>query len=85
MGNCYYGWTVLFACSIGFYTSGPGHTIGLNMFLNPLMEALSLSRSTISLCWMGAMFASSLLSPVMGVLLDRVGVRKLAPVQAVLY
>jgi MFS family permease len=83
--TCFYGYVVVLTLSIGFFMSGPGHTTGLNMFLNPLMEDLKISRVTISLCWMGAMFASSLFSPCLGVLLDNTGARKIAPIQAVLY
>ncbi|MEM9750602.1 MAG: MFS transporter [Pseudomonadota bacterium] len=73
------GWRVLFACFLGvgvgvssllFYTSG--------VFILPLNEAFGWSRSQVSAQNIVGVAILALLSPFVGMLIDRFGIRRIA-------
>jgi MFS family permease len=73
----YYGWIVMVAGTIGVVMSVPGQTMGVSVYKNHLLQGLSISRTQLSLAYMLGTLASALLLPMMGRLLDRLGVRLL--------
>ncbi|NBD37601.1 MAG: MFS transporter [Verrucomicrobia bacterium] len=73
----FYGWVILFAGTVAVLSSVPGQTIGVGVFTEPLMEALGLSRSQLSLAYLIGTMASGFLLPWAGKLYDRWGGRKL--------
>lgn len=74
-GMVFYGWVVLCAASLLIFSSGPGHTFGVNAFVDHFIEDLHISRSSVSTVWAVALVVSSVLIPVVGQLLDTIGVR----------
>jgi OFA family oxalate/formate antiporter-like MFS transporter len=56
----------------------PGQTIGVSAFTDPLMEAVHLTRSQLSLAYLIGTLASSLLLTPAGKLYDRYGARVMA-------
>ncbi|MFO7938059.1 MAG: MFS transporter [Kiritimatiellia bacterium] len=56
----------------------PGQTIGVSSFTDPLMNAVGLSRSQLSLAYLIGTFASSLFLTPAGKLYDRYGARIMA-------
>ncbi len=44
----FYGWVILGVCALGMFTSGPGQTFGISIFVDPLINDLGLSRSMVS-------------------------------------
>ena len=73
----FYGWVIVFAGTVAVLTSVPGQTIGVGVFTEPLMEALGLTRSQLSLAYLVGTTGSGLLLPWAGNLYDRWGGRKL--------
>jgi len=73
----FYGWVIVAVATIGILGSIPGQTIGLGVFIDSLMEALSLSRVDISLAYLIGTLASGILMPLGGRLLDRWGARRM--------
>lgn len=71
----FYGWVILAAGTIGFIFSVPGQTIGVSAFTRPLMEALHLQSTTISLAYMLGTLASASLLTRAGRFFDRMGAR----------
>jgi MFS family permease len=71
----YYGWVVLGAASVLIFASGPGHSFGVNIFVDYFISDLKLSRSMVSLVWAGSLAVSSFMLPAVGYLLDTIGVR----------
>lgn len=73
----YYGWVVLIVSTLGILASIPGQTMGVAVFTEPLMVALGLDRTTLSLAYLAGTVGSSLFLTSAGRLYDRVGGRVL--------
>ncbi|MFW6289211.1 MAG: MFS transporter, partial [Spirochaetota bacterium] len=69
----FYGWVLLGSGTIGLLMSAPGQTVGVSVFTDPLMEALGLTRSLLSLGYLVGTLASALLLSRAGRLYDRYG------------
>ncbi len=70
----YYGWVILVVGSIGILASIPGQTIGVSVFTDHIIEALNISRVSVSTAYMIGTLTSSLIIPFAGAFLDRRGV-----------
>jgi len=73
----YYGWILLPMAIIGVLMSMPGQTAGFSAFTEPLLEISNFSRTLLSLLYLIGTITSGFLLPLMGVLLDRWGSRKM--------
>ena len=73
----FYGWIVLAVSTLGILASIPGQTMGMAVFTEPLMAALGLSRTELSLAYMAGTIGSSMFLTRAGRLYDRVGGRVL--------
>ena len=71
----HYGHVAIVIGSLTFFLSAVGATYGVGFFTKPLMEALEISRSVVSLCWTVALLGSALCLPLVGRAVDRFGVR----------
>jgi len=70
------GWRVALLATITAAMTGPGQTIGVSVFVDPMIEALSLTRSELSTAYLiGTLLGAVALLPV-GRRIDRVGARK---------
>jgi cyanate permease len=78
----FYGWIVLGVSTLGFLASIPGQTMGMAVFTEPLMAALGLSRTELSLAYMAGTIVSSAFLTRAGRLYDHVGGRVLMVVAA---
>ncbi len=79
----FYGWIIVGVATVGLLGSIPGQTIGVGVFIDPLMDALSLSRVDISLAYLIGTLGSGLLMPLGGRLLDRWGARQMGVLAAI--
>ncbi len=73
----HYGWVIAIAGTLGMVASVPGQTIGVNVFNEKLIEALGLSRLSVSTAYFVGTAASGFLLPYAGRLFDRVGARRM--------
>ena len=71
----FYGWFILGSGIVGILCSVPGQTIGVSAFTEPLMEALGLQRTTLSISYMVGTGGSALLLTFAGKFYDRFGAR----------
>lgn len=74
----YYGRIILAVGTLGVIMSIPGQTMGISVFTEPLINALSLSRSQLSFAYLLGTISSSFLLPYAGRILDRLGPRFMA-------
>lgn len=74
----FYGWWIVGMGTLGVLMSVPGQTIGVSTFTDSLIEALNISRDTLSLAYMCGTISSSLILTKAGRLFDRYGVRPIA-------
>ena len=73
--TCFRGWWVLVGCVLIRLASAPGHSFGLVAFIDSFMTSLQVDRMTVSLSWLVASCASTVLTPLAGAGLDKFGVR----------
>lgn len=73
----HYGWIVAVVGTLGMVASVPGQTIGVNVFNEKLIEALGLSRLSVSAAYFVGTAASGFLLPYAGRLFDRLGARRM--------
>ncbi len=71
----FYGWFILVVGTLGVLMSIPGQTMGVSPFTDPLLAALSLTRSQLSLAYMVGTGLSALLLTPAGKLYDKLGAR----------
>lgn len=71
----FYGWWMVGFCALTFAMTGPGQTIGISAFINPMMETLNLTRIEISTAYLVGTLASGLSMPLIGSIFDRLGSR----------
>mmetsp|Transcript_26668 Transcript_26668/g.75319 ORF Transcript_26668/g.75319 Transcript_26668/m.75319 type:complete len:544 (-) Transcript_26668:48-1679(-) len=81
----YYGWVVVVACVASAVASGPGHSFGINEFVDHFIEDLHVSRTGISTAWLVASWVSAALVGLAGAALDHFGGRRLLGVICVPY
>ena len=74
------GWLVLLGCFLVQLASSPGHTFGVNAFVDSWVDDLSLSRTRVSSVWLVASLCSAAAVPFAGMALDRFGARRLVAV-----
>jgi len=77
---------VVFACAVLTSTlTGPGQTIGVSVFIDHLVDDLSLSRPQVSATYLIGTLAASMFLPAVGRFIDRRGVRRAQVIIGVLF
>lgn len=81
----FYGWWMVLICCLAM-AAGPILITGtFSIFVKPLAEEFGWSRGSISLAFSIVAFMIALFAPVLGVLIDRVGPRKVIMTGAVVF
>ena len=71
----FYGWWVVAFCAIAQRLTVPGQTLGISVFIDPIMGSLDLTRSEVSTAYMIGTLVSAATMPRVGSLVDRFGSR----------
>ncbi len=79
------GWRVVAVAAIGLGMTGPGQTVGVSAFVDPMMAALELSRSEVSAAYLVGTLVGAFALPTAGRILDRRGTRVTMAVVAGLF
>ncbi len=70
------GWRIVLLATITAALTGPGQTIGVSVFVDPMIEALHLTRSELSTAYLiGTLLGAVALLPI-GRWIDRAGARR---------
>ena len=72
----HYSWVVLGASMVGMAMTIPGQTVGVSVFLDPIISELGVSRSAVSAVYMVGTVIGSLALPFVGKAIDRHGPRR---------
>lgn len=72
----HYSWVVLVAATFGMAMTIPGQTVGVSVFLDPIIADLGLGRSAVSATYTVGTLAGSLSLPFIGRAIDRHGPRR---------
>ena len=76
----FYGWVILGVSGTAMFTSGPGQTYAVSLFVDPMIEDLGWSRTTISGLYTAGSLTAAFMMVFVGRLLDRYGARIVLPV-----
>jgi MFS family permease len=68
------GWRILALAVVVGAMTGPGQTIGVSVFIDPIIEHLDLSRSEVSIAYLIGTMTAALGLPFVGERIDRHGV-----------
>lgn len=71
----FYGYIIIFSGTIGVLMSAPGQTIGISVFTDFLIDALGITRDSLSLAYLIGTLSSSFLLTRAGKFFDRFGAR----------
>lgn len=71
----FYGWHVVGWASLALAATGPGQTVGISLFIDPLIRDLGVSRSGISTAYLVGTLVGAVALPWVGRALDRFGIR----------
>ena len=81
----FYGWIIVAIATLSGFMSGPGQTFGVSIFVEPMIERLELTRTTVAgLYTLGSLTAATMMLLV-GRLLDRFGARTMLFVVGALF
>jgi len=72
----FYGWYMLFFCTIVRGFTAPGQTIGVSAFTDDLIESLGTSRSAVSTAYLVGTLTGAMALPFIGRWVDRAGVKR---------
>ncbi len=76
----FYGWVVLALGTLGMVMTTPGQTLGVSVFLDPILDDLQAERGTVSLLYTLGTLAGAVALPFVGRALDRWGPRVMVAV-----
>ncbi len=79
----FYGWPIVVAGALGVLMSIPGQTNGVSVFTDPLISAMQMSRTQLSLAYMLGTLGSACILLWAGRLYDRFGSRTVAVVASI--
>ncbi|MBL4682427.1 MAG: MFS transporter [Pseudomonadales bacterium] len=71
----FYGWVIWLFSTLGFLFSIPGQTMGMAVFTDPLIDVLGLTRTELSMAYLGGTITSSLFLTRAGRWYDQYGGR----------
>ncbi|NNC93705.1 MAG: MFS transporter [Acidimicrobiia bacterium] len=70
------GWRIVVLATITAAMTGPGQTIGVSVFVDPLIDALTLTRSQVSTAYLIGTLLGAMALPSVGHWVDRIGARR---------
>jgi MFS family permease len=82
-GSTFSGWRMVALAAVMLGLTGPGQTVGVSVFVDPMMAALDLTRSQVSAAYLVGTLVASLALPRIGRALDERGTRRTLLVVAV--
>lgn len=71
----FYGWRIVALAAVMLAMTAPGQTVGVSVFVDPMMAALDLSRSQLSSAYLIGTLAGAFALPFVGRSIDRVGLK----------
>lgn len=69
------GWRIVAVSAAALAMTAPGQTVGVSVFVDPIIEALGLSRSQVSGAYLVGTLTGAVTLPLVGRWIDRHGVR----------
>jgi len=77
LGNIFYGWWIVAASFVMFLVCGGITFYGFTAFFNPIVEEFGWSAAQVSFAFSLRSIEFGIMAPLVGLLMDKVGVRKI--------
>jgi len=74
-GTRFSGWRIVAVAAVALGMTGPGQTVGVSVFIDPMMETLALTRSQVSTAYLLGTLTGAFALPTAGRILDARGTR----------
>lgn len=74
-GPTFSGWRIVIVSALAMGLSGPGQTVGISVFVDPMIAALDLTRSEVALAYLVGTLGGAFALPRIGRLIDDRGAR----------
>jgi len=74
-GTRFSGWRIVAVAAVALGMTGPGQTVGVSVFIDPMMETLALTRSQVSTAYLLGTLTGAFALPSAGRILDARGTR----------
>jgi MFS family permease len=74
--RAFFGWRIVGLAIVTGALTGPGQTIGVSVFVDPFIDHLGLSRSSVSTAYLIGTMVAALGLPIVGTQIDRLGARR---------
>lgn len=81
----FYGWRMVIFASVALALSGPGQTVGISVFVNPMIEELGISRTEMTTAYLIGTLTGAIALPWIGQAVDRFGVRRIMAIVGLLF
>lgn len=81
----FYGWPMVAFAALAMSLSGPGQTVGVSVFVDPMVDGLDISRTALSTAYLVGTLVGAAVLPFIGQALDRFGVRKVMAIIGALF
>ena len=81
----FYGWVILGVAGAVGFSSGPGQTYAVSVFLDPIIEDMNWSRTTVSGLYSAGSLTAAATMVLVGRMLDRFGARVMLVALGVLF
>lgn len=72
----FYGWPMVVFASFALALTGPGQTVGLSVFVDPLINDIGISRTQLTVAYLIGTLIGATALPSLGRSMDRFGIRK---------
>lgn len=81
----FYGWRMVVFAAIALALTGPGQTVGVSVFVDPMIEDLGITRTQVSTAYLIGTLTGALALPWIGQAIDRFGIRRTMAVIGVVF
>jgi MFS family permease len=81
----FYGWRMVVFASVALALTGPGQTVGISVFVNPMIEDLGISRTEMTTAYLIGTLTGAIALPWIGQAVDRFGVRRIMAIVGLLF
>lgn len=71
----FYGWRIVGFAAVMLAMTAPGQTVGVSVFVDPMLSTLGLTRSELAAAYMVGTLAGAVTLPLVGRWIDRFGIR----------
>ncbi len=81
----FYGWRMVAFASVALALTGPGQTVGISVFVNPMIDDLDISRTEMTTAYLIGTLTGAVALPWIGQAVDRFGVRRIMALVGLLF